>query len=339
MWNAESSTGARLVAPGAIGGNNAGSGVRDAEPNTASPGFIPHSAFRIPHLVLPMIRTRILVGSLLALAAGGILIGDQWLTPWFPCLFACLMLAGVFATRELVRLFPPDFRPPEGAAVAAVLIVLVGNWYTVVQTRAAPWLPAAASPRDPVLFAIAGVVLVGFLVEMYRYREPGTAVPRLALTVFAAGYLGLLGSFLAQLRWVRADPADSTLILALTIFVPKGGDVGALFTGMRFGRHKMTPTLSPKKTWEGFAGGLLTAILVAVGLSFAGPVFAGGIPEAAAFGLVVGVAGVLGDLAESLVKRDGHSKDASHNIPGFGGLLDVIDSVLFAAPVAYFWFR
>jgi phosphatidate cytidylyltransferase len=100
----------------------------------------------------------------------------------------------------------------------------------------------------------------------------------------------------------------------------------------------MTPILSPKKTWEGAAGGLLASVLVAVGLSFAGPLFRHGVGEAVAFGAVVCVAGVLGDLAESLVKRDCEAKDAANSIPGFGGLLDVIDSVLFAAPVAYLWF-
>src|SRR5262249_44540349 len=152
----------------------------------------------------------------------------------------------------------------------------------------------------------------------------------------AVALLGLRGSCSARLRWL---PEHSGLILTLTIFVPKCGDIGAFFTGTFLGRHKMTPILSPKKTWEGFAGGLAASVLTAVGLSFAGPVFAGGIPEAAAFGVVVGVAGVLGELAESLIKRDGQSKDAAKSIPGFGGVLDVIDSVLFAAPVVYVWFR
>ena len=99
----------------------------------------------------------------------------------------------------------------------------------------------------------------------------------------------------------------------------------------------MAPRISPKKTWEGFAGGMLTGAAVAVGLAYLAPAFSGPL-EAAAFGLAVGVAGVLGDLAESLVKRDCQTKDASKSIPGFGGVLDVIDSVLFAAPVAYLWF-
>ena len=285
-----------------------------------------------------MIRTRVLVGSLLALAAAGVLVADRWLAPWFPCLFGCLVLVAVLATRELVRLFPPEFRPPEPLAIGGALLVVLANWYTVVHNELRPLLPLAASSWEPVLFAFVAVVIAGLLLEMSRYREPGGIVPRLGLLTFAVAYLGLLGSFLAQLRWL-GDPGRTGLILALMIFVPKFGDIGAFFTGTFLGRHKMTPRLSPKKTWEGFAGGMLTAMLVAVVLSCFGDVFRFGMLEAAAFGLTVGVAGVLGDLAESLIKRDGQAKDAAQSIPGFGGLLDVIDSVLFAAPVAYLWFR
>lgn len=279
-----------------------------------------------------------IVGTLLALTAGAfLLVGDRHLAPWFPFLLGCLAFVGVFATRELVALFPPAFRPPESVAILGVVAVLAANWYPVAQHHV-PKLPAATSWHQPVLLVFVGVVAVGFLREMRLFREPGAAVPRLALLTLAVAYLGLFGSFLAQLRWLDADPYRTSLILALTVFVPKCGDIGAFFTGTFFGRHKMTPVLSPKKTWEGFAGGLVAAVLAAVGLSFAGDVFRHGVVEAAAFGVVVGIAGVLGDLAESLVKRDGQVKDAAKSIPGFGGLLDVVDSVLFAAPVAYLWF-
>ena len=159
-------------------------------------------------------------------------------------------------------------------------------------------------------------------------------------TLLAIGYLGVLPSCFVQIRFL---PGPAVLLLALTICIPKCNDIAAFFTGTFVGHHKMTPLLSPKKTWEGFAGGMAGSMLASIALSFASPatapIFAGGIAEAAAFGLVVGIAGVLGDLAESLLKRDCQIKDASRSIPGFGGLLDVVDSVLFAAPVAYLWFK
>jgi phosphatidate cytidylyltransferase len=188
------------------------------------------------------------------------------------------------------------------------------------------------------VLAFSAVLLGAFLIEIQHHNgRHGEAVPRLALTLFAVAYLGLLPCFLIQLRWLAA-PDPSSVMLALVVFVPKGNDIGAFFTGRFLGRHKMTPILSPKKTWEGFAGGMLAGVAVAVGLSSIEPVFRHGYAEAVAFGLIVGLAGVLGDLAESLIKRDCHTKDASQSIPGFGGVLDVVDSVLFAAPVGYLWF-
>ena len=128
-----------------------------------------------------------------------------------------------------------------------------------------------------------------------------------------------------------------SVALALAIFVPKGCDIGAYFTGRLIGRHRMTPVLSPKKTWEGAAGGLAFAVAIAFALNAFRPVIPGGTAGIVGFGLTVGLAGMLGDLAESLIKRDCERKDASQAVPGFGGVLDVVDSILFAAPVAYWW--
>ena len=136
------------------------------------------------------------------------------------------------------------------------------------------------------------------------------------------------------LRWL--PEGDGVPALSLAIFVPKCCDIGAYFTGRVLGCHRMSPILSPKKTWEGLAGGLTAAILVAVGLNRYKAVLPNDL-VAAGFGLTVGVAGVLGDLAESLIKRDCRQKDASQVVPGFGGVLDVVDSVVYAAPVVYLW--
>ena len=291
-----------------------------------------------------MIGTRIAVGFLLAGSASALLlVADRYLAPWFPILFAALAAIGVLASRELCHLFPAAYRPKTARVAAGVLLVVAANWChpTALGPAHSP-LPAGAMGLVYVLLAFAGVLIGLFLIEMAEYREPGTAIPRLALTVFAVAYLGVLASFLARMRWLHPDPWRTSLYMLLTLLTPKMGDVGAFFTGTFVGRTKMTPILSPKKTWEGFAGGLLTAVLIAVGLSFVpvtgGPVFRGGLAEAAAFGIVIGLAGVFGDLAEALIKRDGQSKDAAMRIAGFGGVLDVVDSILFAAPVAYLWF-
>jgi phosphatidate cytidylyltransferase len=292
-----------------------------------------------------MIHTRVLVGSILAIAAAGVLFADWYLAPWFPCLFLCLMVAGVLATIELVRLFPGAYRPSEPVAIGAVLLCLAANWYPTLRSEFGGTAPGGTlfdgSSFVAVLFAFIASMIAAFLLEMYRYREPGIAVPRIGAVLLTISYLGVLPCCFTQIRFLASPNAG--LFLALTVCVPKCNDIAAYFTGTFIGKHKMTPLLSPKKTWEGFAGGMLGSVLAAVGLSFAGrtgavSAFQGGILEAVAFGLVIGLAGVLGDLAESLIKRDCHTKDASKSIPGFGGLLDVVDSVLFAAPIAYLWF-
>jgi phosphatidate cytidylyltransferase len=271
-----------------------------------------------------MLIPRLISGFLLTGLAVGILFGDAHLAPWYPCLFVTAMLFAGLGVWELLALMPEAARHPTGLATAGVWLVLAANWVQPVG-RLAAWAP--------VLFAFVGVVLAAFLWEMATYREPGSITARIANVGFAAAYLGVLPSFLLQLRWIGPDAA---LALALTIFVPKLGDVGAYFTGRFLGKHKMTPLLSPKKTWEGFAGGLLVSVGVALLPALWLDHYAAGF--ALGFGLTVGLAGVLGDLAESLLKRDAGTKDAAKSIPGFGGVLDVIDSVLFAAPVAYLWF-
>jgi len=285
-----------------------------------------------------MIGTRVLVGSLLGLAAVGILIGDGYLAPWYPCLFTCLMAVGVMAARELVNLFPETYRPSRALVTAGILICVAGNWYPTTR-RELGFEQGSVWPF--VAFVFCGTLVASFLHEMYRFRQPGNVVPRLGATVLSVAYLGLLPCFFVQIRFLETN--HTGLLLAISILVPKCNDVAAFFTGTFIGRSRMTPLLSPKKTWEGFAGGMIGGTLVAavvllVAGQFGVAIFRHGVVEAIAFGIVVGLAGVLGDLAESLIKRDCQTKDASKDIPGFGGLLDVIDSVLFAAPLALVWF-
>jgi phosphatidate cytidylyltransferase len=275
---------------------------------------------------------------------------DRWLAPWYPFLFFLVLGLALLACREVLDLLrvahpgvvksetgraPPDaLCPPAWLCYTAVAAVVVANWPAHLLGGRHPW-PWVAG-------AFAAAVLAAFLAEMATFHEPGTSVPRMALAVWTVGYLGLLPSFFAQLRWLpgleTADgPTRGSLALALAIFVPKFGDVGAYFTGRLVGRHRMSPVLSPKKTWEGAAGAMVASVLTAVGLDALGPVLRGGVWAAVGFGLSVGLVGLLGDLAESLVKRDCRTKDASQVMPGFGGVLDVVDSVIFAAPVAYWW--
>jgi phosphatidate cytidylyltransferase len=279
-----------------------------------------------------MLRTRLWMGGLLIALAGLILLEERWFAPWYPFLFIAAAAACTLAVRELLRMFDPGSRPSSLLCFLGVFGILIANWREPLGVWIDVWHLIGA------VYVACG--MAAFLVEMWNFRGPNRIAERISQTLLVVFYLGVLPSFFLQLRWL---PAHATLALALTVFVPKGNDIGAYFTGKFLtgrvlGRTPMTPLLSPKKTWQGAIGGVLAGCAVTVGIASIGPVLPTTL-AAVGFGLTVGLAGMFGDLAESLLKRDRQTKDASASVPGFGGVLDVIDSLLFAAPVAYVWFR
>jgi phosphatidate cytidylyltransferase len=170
-------------------------------------------------------------------------------------------------------------------------------------------------------------------------RQTDRAIVRMAGTVLATLYLGGLSWFLMAIR-VKHSPHfnGSTMVVLMILLVVKFTDIGAYFGGRALGRHKLIFWLSPGKTWEGLMCGMFTAGIVGI-------ICAHFIRDAHLnpqkgfiFGVVIGGIGQLGDLLESLMKRDAEVKDSGRLIPGFGGVLDVIDSPLFAAPFAYMLF-
>jgi phosphatidate cytidylyltransferase len=283
-----------------------------------------------------MLTTRLWMGAVLIALAVGMLAFDQRLAPWYPFLFVFQLGLALAACHELIGLLGFERRPQALVCYLAVTVMTLTNWAVHrYGDEADAWLG--------ILGCSTALFLVAFIWEMATFWEPNRSTERLALTWFIIGYLGLLPSYFAQLRWLY-PPGDGrgTAAVALAVFVPKCGDIGAYFTGRLIGRHKMTPVLSPKKTWEGAVGGLTFAALATIGIDrfFPAAVVGACLPCEIVFGVLVGIAGMLGDLAESLLKRDCQKKDASMVVPGFGGVLDVLDSVLFAAPVAYgcLWF-
>ncbi len=280
-----------------------------------------------------MLTTRLWMGAILIVLTIGILWADNHLSPWFPFLFVFQLSLSLAACYELVSLLGPQRAPQVIVCYVGVVTLVLSNWLVN--------LPDLHENRLAILFEIlAGFLLLVLLYEMATFTAPGRSVERMALTWLILGYVGLLPCFFAQLRWIAPDHEANRFRLALAVFVPKGCDIGAYCVGRLFGRHKMTPVLSPKKTCEGAIGGLLAGVLIAVAIDRLGPasVLQHDWRWEAGFGLTVALAGMFGDLAESLIKRDCQSKDASQAVPGFGGVLDVVDAIIFAAPVSYVWF-
>ncbi|MEO1236072.1 MAG: phosphatidate cytidylyltransferase [Planctomycetota bacterium] len=199
-------------------------------------------------------------------------------------------------------------------------------------------LPMLETPQTAVAFFGTGVAAVIF-VSMFRHsfvrQETQGAAAAGANAAFAMVYLGVLPGMYLLVR----EAGYSAWVIAAVVMTVKACDIGAYFTGRALGRHKLIPWLSPGKTWEGLVGGMLLSGIAAAGFTLWGNAILDGpaLPlwYAAPAGMLLGFLGQIGDLLASLLKRDAGVKDWAATIPGFGGVMDVADSLLLVAPVAY----
>ena len=199
-------------------------------------------------------------------------------------------------------------------------------------------LPLVERPRTAVAGFATAVTVVLFAAmfrHSVRHRRTEGAANAGASAMLAMIYLGVLPGMYLLIR----VGGYSAWVIAAVMMTVKACDIGAYFTGRYLGRHKLIPWLSPGKTWEGLVGGMLFSGLVAIGFTLWGNAV---VPSAAIAwwyaglgGLALGLLGQIGDLTASLLKRDAGVKDWAATIPGFGGIMDVADSLLLVAPVAY----
>jgi phosphatidate cytidylyltransferase len=191
-------------------------------------------------------------------------------------------------------------------------------------------LAGSAALGAPLGLTLVGGVALVVLVEMF---SPAHSLDRAALTVFGALFAGWLPAHLALIRDLRPH---GEMYAFLTFAAVWSMDTAAYAAGRGFGRRTLAPVLSPKKTWEGSAAGFSAAI--AVSLVFQKFALRDAVTplQAVAIGAIIGVAGQLSDLAESLVKRDAGAKDSGALLPGHGGVLDRFDSYILCAPAVYY---
>jgi len=183
---------------------------------------------------------------------------------------------------------------------------------------------------EPLFIVIA--CLFAFVLQFIRKEKSKDHMISIAMVVFALFYVSWFFSFFVKLKFM----VNGNYLVLFLILVTKMGDVAAYFVGRTVGRNKLIPRISPNKTIEGTVGGILTSIAIAlccqkmIGVS---------IYHAFVLGVLLAILGQMGDLAESLIKRDCGVKDAGGHVPGFGGVLDMIDSLLFTAPIFYFYMK
>lgn len=308
-----------------------------------------------------MLKHRLIFGAILIAALLGLIYADARLSaaaaagnlpPAFKLLglqtcdglvitlvLAFLAVAGTF---ELRRLFTAAGHAPLlGWPVAVNLGLLLLAFH------------AGNSPTDDRLLERAEdyhltvvwltVALFGTALLVARRRRTDRAIGDIAVTLLMIFYLGVLPQYLIRLRLL--DPTAGIWLLLYVIGIVKVCDIGAYFIGRSFGRRKLIEWLSPKKTVEGLLGGVASSVLLALivpllvrWLGDPASSLPGLLPRpgwSVVFGLSLAVVGQAGDLLESLFKRDARSKDSASAVPAFGGVLDIVDSPLLAAPLAY----
>ncbi|MBU0548876.1 MAG: phosphatidate cytidylyltransferase [Candidatus Omnitrophica bacterium] len=180
------------------------------------------------------------------------------------------------------------------------------------------------------LFIIAA--LLALILIQFRRRENSGVIISLSTTIFGVLYIAWFMSFLVKIRYLSTGAG----MLATVVLITKTGDIGAYLLGSRFGRSPLISRVSPNKTKEGFIGGILFSIFAALASKiFMPPEFS--YLHLLILGFFLGFLGQLGDLSESLMKRDCIVKDSGNIFSSMGGALDCIDSLLFTAPAFYFW--
>ncbi len=296
-----------------------------------------------------MLGTRLVFGIAMVAAFVAVLGLDEAFAPWYPIWLAtALIIMGALSVEIVGLLRQTSARPSGNTVLGGVLALVVANWVPHLLAHLArvssdgyeSTYDAMASTHALAwpLWTFTAIVMFAFVAQSAQFIQPGQTMATIAGTILAVAYVGLLGSFVIQCRWLT----DGAIPTAALVATAKGADTGAYTLGRLAGRHKLWPRLSPNKTVEGALGGLLFGVLAALAV-FAAARYLLKTPTlgwlgAVGFGLVVGTAAQLGDLMESMIKRDCARKDASATLPGFGGVLDVMDSLLFAGPVAFgYW--
>lgn len=277
-----------------------------------------------------------------------------------PLLFIFVLLRGSVELNRI--LLAKGVKPHAVFAGLMVLFLLSAPWWS-----AAGWLGSGVAEREGLLFQLAGVLvtLLGTGVLTILRRDPQGTIRDAGATLLAVLYLGFLGGFGILLRCGADVPEqEGAWLLLIVLLVTKASDIGAYFTGRAIGRHKLIPSISPGKSVEGAIGGVVGS--AAVGALFAAlpiwlpPIQANSpawrtilhdltlsfstqqadgldpVIRGVLFGVALSVAGQIGDLFESCFKRDSGIKDSGRLLPQYGGILDLVDSPMFAMPVAWF---
>lgn len=273
-------------------------------------------------MLTPELKQRIFFSTLmvLLLALFIVLAPFQAFRPIFTIALALVAAVGLWEYYKLAQKKGLEPAQRQGIVWSCLYIILT---YLVIQKL----LPGVLQP------IILGLAIAWFF--FYFFSSKGNALANLAVTSFGLFYVTLPLSFFLEIIYHFPSPHEGagqwwfSYMIVVTVMT----DVGAYFAGKKFGKKKLAPNLSPGKTIEGAAGGLMLALIASLVMYFINSAHLSFF-MAVLLGILFGIVGQAGDLAESLLKRDAGVKD-SNGLPGLGGVLDIVDSLLFTAPLTY----
>lgn len=225
----------------------------------------------------------------------------------------------------------------KGLEPAEKLGITMGVLYAFSVALSTQYSWARLIPELVLLFSLLSIFL-------YYFAKGVSPFMNLSATVFSIAYLAVPLSCMILIAYFfeASDQQDGRWWLLYLVAVTKMTDTGGFFIGKQFGKQKLAPYISPKKTWEGALGGLCCAIATSLIIKIIAVIFDGAFSitlwQSLWLGAVMGIVAQCGDLAESLLKRDGGIKD-SNQLPGLGGMLDIVDSLVFTAPLVYIFLR
>lgn len=274
-----------------------------------------------------MLKHRILTGGgFLALVAALYIWAPTWV------LATVVTLTSLLATMEMVQLMrTAGFPALKWTAIGVVLFWMIGAWFAEIDMRGWQELRYVM----PVLS-----VWVVFLGCLFR-SDQSHSMMKLTGTFITIAYIAGLMQFILMMLFLGRNGEDGRSLLLYGILVIKSTDMGAYFVGSAIGKHKLIPAISPGKTWEGVLGGVLVATLVSILVlnlyGFVVSDFHFTWIEGVGLGLGLGILGIIGDLVESMLKRSAGIKDSGAWLKGMGGILDVLDSLIFALPLLYIY--
>ncbi len=266
----------------------------------------------------------------------GVILGSLWFFESHAAI-AILTLLSSLTLHEFYQLTEKmGFKPFRWMSLTFGAVLTAGTYYLSVYVFDGDEF--MASSFSPLVLALA---IVAFCIRILGERDTSNRIESLIATVIGLVYVPFMLHFLVRLMLIFDETAG--LIACLwVVAVSKFCDVGALLSGLAFGKHKMAPNISPKKTWEGAIGGVLTSAGIGAGLAWLtrdyGPV--GLTPLVGAIVAVpLAMVTIVSDLIESAMKRRADIKDTGKVIPGIGGAFDLTDSLILTAPLAYAIFR